>query len=78
MPEALFAEPPDYFLERDKFLSLLHPKMHILLHMRQNAVHQKKERGTMEHEWTRPEIDQNQDIDDLIFEMDSWLLVSQR
>ena len=32
----------------------------------------------MEHEWTRPEIDQNQDIDDLIFEMDSWLLVSQR
>ena len=32
----------------------------------------------MDHEWNLPEMDQNQDIDDLIFEMDSWLLVSQR
>lgn len=32
----------------------------------------------MEHEWNLPEIDQNQDIDDLIFDVDSWLLVSQR
>ena len=32
----------------------------------------------MDHEWNLPEMDQNQDIDDLIFDVDSWLLVSQR